>query len=250
LHFNSEINYNFKMKGQQTSKIIIQSRFCGPPNSAHGGYTCGLLASFIDGIAEVKLRQPPPLEKELDVEILHDSTVILKERQAIVAEARPARLDIDVPEPPTYQEAEDAAKKYLLKDDHLFPTCFVCGPKRDKDDCFCIFAGPVAGKPMVASPWTPDKSLVDETGRVRPEFIWAGLDCPGAYAVMDTPPSLIMLGTFSADIKERPYPGDICITIGWEIAREGKKRSAGTALFSKTGKLLGKAKAIWIEINS
>jgi len=33
--------------------IVIQHRFHGPPESGHGGYTCGLLAREINGAAQV-----------------------------------------------------------------------------------------------------------------------------------------------------------------------------------------------------
>ena len=41
--------------------VAIEKRFCGPPKSANGGYVCGLLASYIDGDAEITLLAPPPL---------------------------------------------------------------------------------------------------------------------------------------------------------------------------------------------
>src|SRR5438552_14612416 len=41
--------------------VVIERRFCGPPNSANGGYVCGLLAAHIDGNAEITLLAPPPL---------------------------------------------------------------------------------------------------------------------------------------------------------------------------------------------
>ncbi len=49
------------------TSIIIDKRYCGPPNSGNGGYVCGRLARYIPGGAEVTLRAPPPLDKQLDV---------------------------------------------------------------------------------------------------------------------------------------------------------------------------------------
>jgi hypothetical protein len=45
--------------------VQIASRFCGPPQSGNGGYTCGLLAEALPGPIEVSLRAPPPLAVEL-----------------------------------------------------------------------------------------------------------------------------------------------------------------------------------------
>ncbi len=47
--------------------IVIDSRFCGPPKSANGGYTCGLLAAHIEDDAEITLLAPPPLGEPLDL---------------------------------------------------------------------------------------------------------------------------------------------------------------------------------------
>jgi len=45
--------------------ITIERRFRGPPNSANGGYVCGLLAKGMDRGAEITLRAPPPLDTPL-----------------------------------------------------------------------------------------------------------------------------------------------------------------------------------------
>jgi len=47
--------------------VMIEQRFCGPPRSANGGYVCGLVASYIEGSAEVTLMAPPPLNRRLDI---------------------------------------------------------------------------------------------------------------------------------------------------------------------------------------
>ena len=44
-------------------RIIIDRRFNGPPNSANGGYTCGLVGTALEAPSvRVSLRKPPPLE--------------------------------------------------------------------------------------------------------------------------------------------------------------------------------------------
>jgi hypothetical protein len=56
------------------TQIIIDKRFCGPPNSGNGGYVCGRLARHIPGAAEVTLRAPPPLDTPLDAVATNDGT--------------------------------------------------------------------------------------------------------------------------------------------------------------------------------
>ena len=99
---------------------------------------------------------------------------------------------------------------------------------------------------MVASPWIPHESLADDTGYVRREFLWASLDCPGAFAVIGELP--VVLGKLTADITGAVRPGQRCVAIGWKIASQGRKNIAGTAVFSDDGELLGKAEAVWIEL--
>jgi len=48
-------------------ELVIDPRFNGPVGSANGGYTCGLVAGLLDGIAEVTLRRPLPLGRPLPV---------------------------------------------------------------------------------------------------------------------------------------------------------------------------------------
>ena len=40
----------------------------GPPESGNGGYACGTLGTLLAGPAEVTLRRPPPLDRELTLE--------------------------------------------------------------------------------------------------------------------------------------------------------------------------------------
>jgi hypothetical protein len=229
-------------------KIFIHKRFCGPPDSGNGGYVCGLLAGHTGGVTEARLLKPPPLEKDLAVVADEDGAVLLMDGDVAIARARRASLDIRVPEPPSYDEAVLASGGYVCAEDHFFPTCFVCGPKRGVRDGLRIFPGPVTGTGMVASPWTPDETLLDEAGQVRPEFVWASLDCPGAFAVIGSCVRPVVLGCLTAEILQKPLPGQACIALGWEIESQGRKHVAGTALYSSERTLLARAKAVWIEI--
>lgn len=228
------------------ASVIISRRFCGPVDSGNGGYVCGLLAGYVGGVAEVMLRQPPPLERELQVEKQGDGLILLKDEDTIVAQAGPAMLDLAVPDCPSFAEAETASSRYSGFHSHPFPLCFVCGPQRSSGDGLRIFPGSLGSTGIVASPWIPHESLADGTGYVRNEFMWACLDCPGAFAVIGNLP--VVLGKLTAGIKGRVCPGQRCIVIGWKIASEGRKKIAGTAVFKDSGELLGKARAVWIEV--
>ena len=168
------------------SFIAIDKRFFGPPNSGNGGYVCGLLAKHFPGSAEITLRAPPPLERELHIETRADGAVELHAAEKLIAAGRPVQLDIqDIP-PATYSAAEDAARRTPYDEsNHNLPMCFVCGPARKHGDGLRIFAGPLrpeASDGLVAATWVPYANLADTSGYVAREFLWAALDCPTGYA--------------------------------------------------------------------
>jgi len=230
--------------------IVIDRRFRGPPESGNGGYVCGLLGRHYTGGAVVTLRKPPPLDMELVLAGHGAGRLRLLCGNELIAEAEPAEMLLDVPEPPDFSVAVEASRNYIGFADHHFGGCFVCGPDRAAGDGLRIFAGDVPGSSLVAAPWTPDESVTDDRGAVKPEFLWAALDCPGYFALhTDRSPSLMLLGRFSAQVDPGLQAGERCTVIGWDLGSEGRKHFAGTALFAETGRLIGKARATWIEVD-
>jgi len=148
-------------------EVIIAERFCGPPHSGNGGYTCGLIAGFIEGAAQVTLRKPPPLDRPLTMEVNPDATVCLLDQDGLIAEGVAAAVDREVPARLTLDEARLGAEQYewAQPSDHPYPNCFVCGPSRRERDGMRIFPGPVPGRDLYGAPWRPDDSLVDLQGR-------------------------------------------------------------------------------------
>jgi hypothetical protein len=227
--------------------ILIDRRFCGPPDSGNGGYTCGRLAAFVEGPALVRLQVPPPLGVELTVrkaaggvELVHGASV--------VAWARASEVSLQVPAAPAYEEAEAAARGYRGFQSHPFPTCFVCGPGRGPGDGLRVFAGPLGRDKIVAAPWTPDPSLAGGGSQVPPEFLWAALDCPGAFSFDHPGDAAVVLGEMAAQVAGSAKVGERCVVIGWELGREGRKHHTGTALFSESGERIGVARATWFEV--
>ncbi|MFQ5534486.1 MAG: PaaI family thioesterase [Sphingomonadales bacterium] len=228
-------------------QVIIDRRFCGPPDSGNGGYVAGLLAGRIEGAAQVTLRRPPPLGVAMDVTAEDDGAWALKSSGELVALTRAATLDIEVPAAPSFHDARNAVKSYRGFSDHPFPGCFVCGPERDEGDGMRLFPSPIGDDGMVAATWTPDGSFVGDAGTVRPEFLWAVLDCPGFFAVT-APDQAAVLGTMTAHLERPVKAGARCIVIGWPTGRDGRKLYCGTALFTETGELIAKANHVWISV--
>jgi hypothetical protein len=170
--------------------------------------------------------------------------------EALVAEARPADLDLEVPEPPGLAEAGEAAARSPLLESHPFGTCFVCGTEREPGDGLRLFAGPVRDRGMFAVPWTPSADLADEDGRVLPEFVWSVLDCPSGnvIALMETVnPSV--LARFAVKEDAPVHAGVPHVAIGWPIAQERRKLNTGAAIFTADGGLCARARALWVELS-
>jgi hypothetical protein len=217
--------------------MIVPGRYNGPPTSANGGYASGLLAGLLGGEAEVTLRRPPPLDRELRVVEAEDG-VELFDGEQLVAVARHAEVPLDAPPPVTIAEATEARAGYPGFVHHAYPTCFTCGPARS--DGLDVFPGAVAGREgVVASPWTPPAD-------VRPELVWAALDCPGGWAVDDFQREGVLLGRMAARIERLPAAGDPHVLLGWRIGEDRRKRYAGSALFTVGGDLLAAARSTWI----
>lgn len=238
--------------------IIIDKRFCGPPNSGNGGYVCGRLARHIPGAAEVTLRAPPPLDKPLDAIATDDGTWELRDGGNIVATGRATNVELARLEKASFEEARAAELLTPVKPhEHPLPTCFVCGPARAKGDGLRIFAGSLARpsqSDVLAASWTPDSNLAAEDGLIAPEFLWSALDCPTGYACnynqqsgsYDQAP--ILLGKMSARIEARPRPGERCVITAWPTGRDGRKRVAEAAAHDEAGTLLAVARATWIVV--
>ncbi len=227
--------------------FTIARRFRGPEDSGNGGYTCGMVARFVPGDAEVTLRKPPPLEVDLEVREV-DGGVDVYAGGDLIAEGRTTTIDLEVPTPPTIEEAGRARLGYTGYRAHAFPTCFVCGTDRAADGLM-IHAGRVENRQVWAAPFTPDPSLPATEGILEPEMVWSALDCPGAWAVeRATKDRAVVLGRMAARL-ERDAPTDrTYVAMGWPIGIDGRKLYSGTALFDGDGVRHGLATQTWIVL--
>ncbi len=233
-----------------TTTVMIDEQFCGPAASANGGYACAMAAASIDGPAEVTLHLPPPLGRPLTLDRT-DDVVSLQDGDVLVAQARPAVVEVDVPAPVSFAEAQRAGAAYPWRDRHPYPTCFVCGPDRQPGDGLCIYPGPVAGRELYAAPWTPEAWLADAAGAVRDEFVWGALDCPGGIVTdLFGEVELILLGRLAADLRAPVRAGAAHVVTAWPIGRDGRKLHTGTAVFTAAGALCAVGRATWIEVRA
>jgi hypothetical protein len=238
-----------------STELRLGQRFCGPPGIANGGFACGSIVALVGVAAEVTLRRPLPLERPLAVRRDDGAGVLLVEDgDALLAQARPGAAEVELAAPAavSLDEALAVAGRARYYQDPVFPGCFVCGPARRPGDGLRIFPGPVSGRPLWAAPWTPDPSVASADGTVRPEVVWAALDCPSGLAAAeatDLPADTsILLGRMTARLAAPPRVGDRCQVLAWPGGRDGRKLAAASALLGPGGQVLAAARTVWVTV--
>jgi hypothetical protein len=235
-----------------TEALTIPARFNGPPGSANGGYTCGRVAQLVGAEeVEVSLRTPPPLERPLEV-TRDGERVEIRDGDTLVAEGGPTALLLEVPEALPRAEVADAeeAGRETWTAKHPFPTCVVCGPDRDAGDGMRIFPAALPGRDgLYGACWTPGEQDGDGDGWVRPELVWAALDCPTSAPVANFgagPP--MVLASLAARIGCPVRVGEPHTILSWGLEVDGRKRRAAAALYDSDGILTCASRALWIEL--
>ena len=91
---------------------------------------------------------------------------------------------------------------------------------------------------MIA-PWEPDESLAAEGSDIKTEFLWAALDCAGAFAFTaeEGRGRPMLLGRLTGRVTGAVRANERCVVAGWRISRDGRKSVAGTAVWNEAGDL-------------
>ena len=231
-----------------TQDVRIASRFNGPPSSGNGGWTVALLGKQLGNEAEVTLKKPIPVDR--DIQVVADGHVArLVDGDTEIASARKTELDLDIPEAITFSQAAKARASFSGYEKHPFPGCFVCGTGRCCGEGMCLFTGPYQTG-MVASSWVPEAEFVTEDGVVCPELICAALDCPGAWAFIDRYgiDSPVVLGRMTYRLDKPIFAGERYVVQGWSQGREGRKLHCGTAVYDAEGTVCAAAAATWLQL--
>ena len=238
-----------------STSLVIDPRFNGPEHSANGGYACGCVAERLEAAGHpcvrVNLRAPPPLGRPLALELHEETRTELRDPSddRLIADADAARCEIELPSPPSFDEAKELSTHYTGFVQHALPHCFVCGPKRSPDDGLLIHPGRDPKHPTApaAAPWTPHPAFGEADGAVHRRVVWAALDCPGYFGVAE-PGELALLASMTGRVDHRPKVGERCVVLGWSLGREGRKLRAATAAFGQDGRVLGFSEQLWVQI--
>jgi hypothetical protein len=233
-------------------ELVIPARFNGPPLSANGGIACGAVARFVDGPAEVSLRTPPPLDTPLEVERGDGGAVTVRHGETVVARARPADLtDVTPPVRPTVAHAREAMRGHpWLGERHFLSDCFVCGPWRH--DGLGVHFGPLPGWPkLTGALLVADATLRhDAAGALAPELVWAALDCPSYTPEIWDARRPSLLAGLAAELVAPIRLGEPVVAVGWPLETEGRKHRSASALLSADGRVLARARALWIRLDA
>ncbi|MFC6162654.1 hypothetical protein [Kribbella jiaozuonensis] len=234
------------------TSVWVDQRFRGPERSGNGGYVAGLvgtrLAAELNGafVPQVKLRMPPPLQKDLGLSA-GNAGAQLTDGDELVADAVPVDSDFLADatiEPVPAEEARAAEAAYRGLQGHPFPNCFVCGPENQGG--LRLKPGPV-GDGRTACTWKPAADLATD-GLVDELFLWAALDCPGGWTIdLEGRPSV--LGQLTACIDARPQAGEECVALGRYLGEDSRKTFTASTLYDAEGRVLARAKHTWITVD-
>lgn len=240
------------------NNTILSQRFCGPPKTGNGGFTAGILVEAAGTeTAEIRLLSPTPVETSIIIEsekglrgvIYDDTKKVLATLKSIADEDFP---DYKLPKVPDLDEAKKVSALYPGFTTHPFPTCFVCGPKREVNDGMRIFVGPaseqIGFENLMAGHWLPNESVATQNGFVRDAAIWGALDCPGGFSAVLDKPQLIVLSKIRGKIIERPITGENYIIMSWRLQKLTRAFKVMTAIFESDSKrLFAIAEALWLS---
>jgi hypothetical protein len=220
-------------------RVVIDPRFNGPPETANGGYACGVVARLVDGPATITLRRPVPLGRELDVERHADGRVTLRDGDVLIAEGEPELpLDDDPPRRPTLEEARAARPSNGFGE---FNRCWVCSPTRE--DGLGVRFGDIGGGLTAAV-----LEAGEPGGTLAPELVWAALDCPSYTPELWDAPRPSLLARMSVELLAPAPAGEPLVVVGWSRGTDGRKHHSATALLDGNGSTLARATALWIEV--
>ncbi len=234
--------------------LIVERGFNGPRLSGNGGYVGGMLAREFggDGPVEITFRAPIPIETPLALRS-SDQALWLLDGETLICEARAGSIDhLSPPPPPTdWRDVMRRGEEGGSPEDSDFHHCIVCGRGRAVGDGLRVFGttGPDVGCSL--SCYVPHSAHADATGRIRSEFVWGTLDCPGAWAVQDPDdwrPALT--GRMTAKVIDPPRVGERCAVVGWKLGAEGRKLYSGTALYTEGGRLCALGHCTWIVLKA
>ncbi len=233
--------------------LTIESTYCGPPSSAHGGVAVGRFAQLAGpGPVEVRLMGPPPLETPLTYRAEGACTWVVSGPDGDLARVTKLNTPLDIARFNRTSDAEvESASASFLENvaavgGHGFPTCFACGTDRHDADALRQFGSAASDGDLVA------RFRVEGHGTLPDWLTLAGLDCPSGHTVFELtnePPTAAVLGSMSCQVNGAASAGVDYQVRGRLTSVDGRKFSSEVAMLDPDGVAVAEASAVWIAVD-
>lgn len=232
----------------RSGHLLIDRRLNGPRRFANGGFAAGAISRHVDAdTVTVVLRRPIPLGRRLDVVGEGPGCLVLR-HGAVLAEARPGRLENAPPPPaPSFDDALLARDAHPFADvRHALSDCVVCGPRRS--DGMRVTPGPLPDRPdLLAAPWVV--STRDAVGGAAPiAAVWGAIDCTSYPAAALRARKLCLLGTMTASVERRPRIGERLVAYSWTRAQHSRRFETSAVLIDDSQSVVARSDATWIAV--
>lgn len=219
-----------------------------------GGYTCHRFAEAIGEPVSIALRNPIPLEVDLDV-VRHDDRWRLvdpADPERVIMEATRWHGDYAATTPVSVDQASAAREAFpMTAEDHPAPHCLSCGLG---ERSLRVHAGPLGDGRWATPVRIPEWSLVD--GQVDYSLLWMAMDCSCGWYISNSSTERRQAVTvqFAVDTFAPIEPETDYALVSWhgdyEPGWDGRKRGAAAALFDGAGKRVASSRSFWVATDT
>ena len=95
--------------------------------------------------------------------------------------------------------------------------------------------------------WVPDLEFGASDQLLRPEFLWAAMDCPTGFAAGFPTAGKLVTGRLAVQQLKEIRTGAGCLLMSWPLGIEGRKHFSAACLY-QDDELCAVARATWIRI--
>jgi len=233
-------------------EISVSRHFEGPTDLTLGGHISGLMSPHLAAdTVEVTLRKPTFMERPLVLDTSVEDRVFLYDGDTLLNEARPAVLDMEIPDIISLEQARKAAQRESVAG---FPNCFGCGSGRTRESGLHLRSGPVEGRNAVGIDWQPTAATVgaEEGEGVSETMVLTAMECPIARAMelneMSKPGETAVLGRMTTRISELPIVGRQYFFMGWPVERVGRRIEIAGTLNRADGEIMAATRLTFVVL--
>lgn len=232
-----------------------------------GGWSASRFAASIGHPVIVAFRSPIPIDTPMLVSETADGWSLIatngpddSTRVVMEAERRPSDHFDGIETPPvSVAAAVDARSRFPelppasdRPTTHNAPACFSCG---FGERTMRVWPGLLADDSgRVASDFTPPAWVADAAGVVDPSAVWTALDCTCGFYVGHHPVKRsAVTGRYAVELLAPLQAGETYSIVGFAgphpVEWERRKRSACSAIFDRSGRLMARANSLWVALD-